>query len=260
MWNTPVASQVFAPFAGRARMGYVHFMRGYLSTRMFMAAGVFGLLAGGALAAPPAANNGKIAAQTNAAVAPPLAAPALQPVAPIGGAFTPGRMGGAQGPIYFGPSPTVMGDWFGPAPLGGTFQAGPIGGTINGQNPPGGRLTGVLVGGANYPGFSPGGALSGQPSGGQYGPNLLGEMRTPNNSFTAGPSGVIVGGAQNAGASPGGVLVGGASPGGVLVGGTSQGGVLVGGASPGGVLVGGASHNTTLPGGTLTNAPGGQLH
>ena len=72
------------------------------------------------------------------------------------------------------------------------------------------------------------------------GPNSLGGIGTPNNSFTSSRGGVIVGGAQTAGASPGGVIVSG----------TSLGGVLVGGASP----------ITNSPGGRLTNASGGQLH
>jgi hypothetical protein len=231
---------VFAPFAQRAGRDYFSSMRGLILKRSFTAAGLLGLLAGGALAAPQAAIDGKTGAQTNAPVAPSGTAPTPQPVAPIGGAFATALTGGAQRPSYFGPRPTVLGGWFSAMPLGGTFQAGPIGGMMTGQNPPGGRLTTLLVGGVNSPGLPSGGVLSGRPPGGQFGSNSLGGIRAPNTSFTAGPGSVIVGGAQTAGASPGGVIVSG----------TSLGGVLVGGPSP----------NTNTPGGRLTNAPGGQLH
>jgi hypothetical protein len=218
---------------------------------MFTAVGVFGLLAGGAVAAPQAAMDGKTAAQTNAYLAPPQAASAPQQFSPIGGASITTLTGGAQLPGSFSnPNSTVLGGWFGPASVGGTFQAGLIGGTMNGQFPTGGRMSGVIVGGAISPGLAPGGALTGRPAGGLYGTNLLGGIGAPNNSFTAGSRGVIVGGAQTAGASPGGVLVSGAS----------TGGVLVAGASPGGVLVAGAPPNTNAAVGTITGATGGQLH
>ena len=147
-------------------------MRGYPLYGIFAAAGVLRLMAGGALGAPPAANNSnsKIAVPTNLAVAHPMAAPVAQPLAPIGGAFGPVLTGGTQGVSRFGPSPTVLGGWFGSSPAGGTFQAGPIGGTMFGQNPLGGVRTGGFSGGANYPTYSPGGVLSGRPPGGQYGP------------------------------------------------------------------------------------------
>ena len=215
---------------------------------MFAAAGMFGLLAGGALAAPQTAGNDKPAVQTT--TAPAASVEPLQPVAPIGGAFPPAPIDSARRHGYFGgPSPTVMGGWFGPRPAGGAFP--PLGGTMLGLPPPGGRLTNGFVGGAFSRGFNPGGIMiGGRPPGGQLGSNSLGGIRNPGNSSSAGPGGLIVGGAQPAGASPGGVVVPGTSPGGVLVAGPGLGGVIVHGAPP----------MTNAPGGSLTNAPGGQLH
>jgi hypothetical protein len=206
-----------------------------------MAAGVFGLLAGGAAGAPPAAGNGKTAAPTNPAAALSESAFTPQQFAVSSGTAPSILTGGAQRPGYYtSPSPTILGGWFGPASVGGTFQSGLIGGTMNGLNPPGGRLTNVIVGGTITPGFPPGGALTGRSSGGQIGPAGFGRLATPNYSYTPGPGGVIVGGAQPAGAAPG--------------------GAAVSGASPGGVIVGGAAPNTNPPGGALTGATGGTLH
>ena len=218
-------------------------MQGYLLKQMCAAAGVFGLLAEGAFASPQAAVNSKTVSQTNAAATTPMAPPAGQPYAPIGGAFIPELMGRSQWPGYlYGNNPVALGGQFGPAPTGGIFHGGSLGGAMNGQSPPGGRWTNLIVGGAISPGFPPGGMLSGPPAGGHFGSNSLGGFRSPSNSFSAGPKGVIIGGAQTAGASPGGVIVAGAPPG----------GVMAAGASPGGIIVGGAPANT--------NAPGGQLH
>jgi len=220
-------------------------MKDYILKRIFTVAGVFGLLAGGAVAAPQAAtNNGKAVAPTNAAVAPLAASPAPQPYAPIGGAFTPALMGRTSWPGYFSrTNPAALGGVFGSGPVGGTLVFGsPLGGVLNAQNPPGGRLTNILVGGPTSSRFPSFGALNGQPLGGQFGTNVLGGIRSPVNSYTAGPRGVIIGGAQPAGASPGGVIVSGAPPGGVMTNGTSPGGVIVSGAPP------------------ITNAPGGHLH
>lgn len=195
-----------------------------------------------------ATNNGKTAAPTsspvmpriatNAAAMPLASASASQPYAPIGGAFTPALMGRTWFNLT---NPLALGGTFGVTPLGGNWYPGPVGGTMSGTLPPGGRLNNVLVGG-NFAPFSPvGGTLNGRPIGGQFGTNVLGGIRSPNYSFTAGSNGVIVGGAQQAGASPGGVLVGNSSVGGALATGNPPGGVIVGGAPP------------------ITNAPGGHL-
>src|ERR1019366_4411879 len=200
-------------------------MNEYLFKRIFTAAGAFGLLAGEAVAAPQAAtNNGKAVAPTSAAVAAPVAASTPQPYAPIGGAFTPALMGRTSWPGYFGGSnPVALGGWFGAGPVGGTLVFGsPMGGTEIMQNPPGGRLTSIFVGGAPSSHFPAFGALHGQPPGGQFGSNVLGGIRSPSNSFTAGSRGVILGGAQKAGTAPGGVIISGAHPGGDDEGGFSR--------------------------------------
>ena len=237
------AGQVFTPIAQSAKGRHFIYMKILFLKQIWTTVGVLGLLAEEAVASPQAVTNGKTVDQTNAAVATPMAPPAAQPYAPIGGAFTPTLMEGAQWPGYLnGNNLAASGGQFGPAPAGGTFYAGPLGGAMNGQNPPGGRWTGVSVGGAISPGFPPGGMVSGQPAGGHFGTNILGGLRSPSNSFSTSTKGVIVGGAPTAGASPGGVIVAGAAPG----------GVMTGGASPGGIIVGGAPPNT--------NAPGGHLH
>jgi len=230
------------PICEGVETGLFYCMKTLLLRHMFAAAGLFAALAGRAMASPQAADNEKPAIQSAAAINPATLPSPLQPVAPIGGAFPPAPTDPALRLGYFGgPSPKVFGGSFGPAPLGGTFQAGPLGGTMMGQNPPGGRLTNIFVGGAFPPGFNPGGIMiAGRPPGGQLGSNILGGIRSPSNSFTAGPGGVIIGGAQPAGVSPGGVIV----PE------TALGGVIVRGAPP----------ITNTPGGRLTNAPGGQLH
>jgi hypothetical protein len=242
----------FTPFAERPDWAYFTGMKTLLLHRVFTAAGLFGLLAGGAVAAPQAASNDKSPVQTTAAITPAAAGAPLQPVAPIGGAFPQAPIDPAQRLRYFGaPSPTVLGGWFGSAPAGGAFQAGPIGGTMLGQMPPGGRLTNLFGGGAFSAGFNPGGIMiAAHPPGGQLGSNILGGLRNPANASLSGPGSLILGGAQPAGASPGGLLVPEASLGGVIVPGTALGGVIVGGAP----LI------TNAPGGRLTNAPGGQLH
>ena len=102
-------------------------------------------------------------------------------------------------------------------------------------------MNGIIIGGAITPGFPPGGVMSRPPVGGSFGSNVLGGLRAPSNSFSAGPKGVIIGGAQTAGVSPGGVIVAGPAPGGGMVGGNAPGGIMVQGAPPN------------------TNAPGGQL-
>lgn len=199
-------------------------------------------------AAQGATNNGKTVAPassslmprfpTNAPTTPLMAASASQPYAPIGGAFTPALMGRTRFSLT---NPLALGGTFGVTPLGGNWYPGPVGGTMSGAMPVGGRLTNILVGG-NFAPFSPvGGTLNGRPIGGQFGTNVLGGIRSPNYSFTAGSNGVIVGGVQQAGASTGGVLVGNSPVGGALATGNPPGGVIVGGAPP------------------ITNAPGGHL-
>ncbi|MGA2555107.1 MAG: hypothetical protein ABSG04_02410 [Verrucomicrobiota bacterium] len=228
-------------------------MRTFFLKGIFTAAGVFGFMAGAAVAAPQAATNNSQGlvprsdataplVPRSASATPMVAASTPQPYAPIGGAFTPALMGRSPWDDYFSRTNRVgLGGSLGLAPLGGIWYAGPVGGTMNGPIGPGGRLTNVFVGGALSPAFPPGGVLTGRPPGGQFGTNILGGIRSPNYSFTNGPSGVIVGGAQPAGASPGGIIVGGAPPGGVIVKGSSPGGVLVGSPPP------------------ITNAPGGHL-
>jgi hypothetical protein len=221
-------------------------MRPSFLKQIFTAVSLFGLLADGAVAAPPAVIDSKTLAPTSPAVVPQVAAPTPQTNVPIGGTFASAMMGGAQSPGYFRATyPTAWGGLMGLSPLGGTLYPGPIGGIMNGLMPPGGRMPNVIVTGAS----PPGGLLSGRPSGGQFGTNILGGIGAASNSFAARTSGVIIAG----GAQPGGAQTAGASPGGVIIAGSSPGGKQNAGASPGGVIVvGGTPANT--------NAPGGQLH
>jgi hypothetical protein len=199
-----------------------------LFKQMLVSLGVFGLLAGVAVAGPQAANTSQVV------VAPATTVSALQSNAPTGGFFAPTLLGGPQRPGYFiGTNLAPASGWLGPWPLGGTLYPGPIGGAMNGQIASGGGGTSVIVTGGTPAGSSPGGVLSGRPPGGQNGTNGVGGFLSPSNSLPASQSGVIItGGAQSTGVSSGGAQSFGARPGGVII---------VGG-SPG------------------TNAPGGQVH